>query len=148
MRKNICLLVLAGLLVTGCSFAPSQLNNGAARYNGVTVVVRGFVKLTPEAHVLYESQALNDEVERGRKLGSREFVEGEFEKYCLTIANPEPLYRNRAALNGKMLTFQGKFVDKYQAAKAVDTGACPLPTAIMIDTAALARRYPKLLVQK
>ena len=41
-----------------------------------------------------------------------------------------------------------KFIDNYQIGKTVDLGACPLPTAIIIDNAALARRYPSLLPQK
>jgi len=148
MWKKIILLVLTGLFVTGCSFAPSQLNANPPRYSGVTVVVRGFVKLTPEAHVLYESRALDGEVQRGQESGNRGFDVRKYEKYCLTIANPELLYKNRATVNAKTIIFQGKFIDNYQIGKTVDLGACPLPTAIIIDNAALARRYPLLLPQK
>ena len=148
MWKKVILLMLAGLFVAGCSFTPSQLNANPARYNGMTVVVRGFIKLTPEVHVLYESRAIDGEVERGWDPGNRGLGVKKYEKYCVTIANPELLYKNRATVNTKTITFQGKFIDDYQIGKTVDLGACPLPTAIIIDNATLARRYPSLLPQK
>lgn len=149
MWKKIILPVLTGLFVTGCAFfTPSQLNVNPARYSGITVVVRGFVKLTPEVHVLYESRAIDGEVQRGWESGKGGFDVRKYEKYCVTIANPELLYKNRAAVDAKTLIFQGKFIDDYQSGKTVDLGECPLPTAIMIDYAALARRYPSLLPQR
>ncbi|HZT02021.1 MAG TPA: hypothetical protein VFA39_07155 [Steroidobacteraceae bacterium] len=148
MWKKMILLELAGLLLTGCAFTPSQLNANPARYSGIVVVVRGFVKLAPETHVLYESQALNGEVQRGQESGNRGFDRRKYAKYCVTIANPELLYKNRTAVDAKTLIFRGKFIDDYQSGKTVDLGECPLPTAIMIDYAALARRYPSLLPQR
>jgi hypothetical protein len=125
----------------------SKLNANPARYSGITVVVRGFVKVGPEAHVLYESPARDGEIQ-GQESGNRGFDGRKYEKYCLTIANPELLYKNRASVNAKTLTFQGRFIGNYQIGKTVDFGACPLPSAIIIDNAALARRYPSLLPQK
>jgi len=118
------------------------------RYNGRTVVVRGFVKLAPEVHVLYESQAIYSEAHRGSESSNRGFDVTKYEKYCVTIANPELLYKNSATVNAKTITFQGKFIDNYQIGKTVDVGGCPLPTAIVIDSAALARRYPSLFPQQ
>lgn len=148
MWKKVIILVLTGLLVTGCSFTPSQLNANPGRYNGRTVVVRGFIGLAPEAHVLYESGALGGEVQRERESGNRGFGVRKYEKYCVTIANPELLYKNRATVNAKTIVLQGKFIDNYQIGNTVNLGACPLPTAIIIDNAALALRYPSLLPQK
>jgi hypothetical protein len=71
-----------------------------------------------------------------------------FEKYCITIANPELLYKNRAAVDARTIIFQGKFIDDYRIDKNVGLGACRLPTAIVIDNADLARRYPSLLSQE
>lgn len=147
MWKKVLLLVLTGLFITGCSFTPSQLNANPARYNGITVVVRGFVKLAPGVHVLYESRALEDEVRTGRESGSSGFDVRKYEKYCVTIANPELLYRNRATVNARTITLQGKFIDDYQAGNTVDPGACPLSTAVIIDNADLVRRYSSLLPQ-
>lgn len=146
--EEFFLLVLAGQFLAGCAFSPSQLNADRTRYNGLIVVVRGFVKLTPETHVLYESRALGDEVQRGVASGSRDFGLKKYEKYCLTIANPELLYKNSSSVNTKTITFQGKFINNYQIGQTVDRGACSLPTAIVIDNIALARRYPSLLPQK
>jgi hypothetical protein len=147
MWRKISLWVLSGLFVTGCSFTPSQLNANPALYGGKTVVVRGFVKLTPEVHVLYESRAHNDELHRESASGNPGFGLGKDEKYCVTIANPELLYKNRATVTAKKIVVQGKFIDTYQVGETVDLGACPLPTAIIIDNDALVRRYPSLVPQ-
>lgn len=144
MWKINVLLVLTGLFVTGCSFTSSQLNASPARYNGEIVVVRGFVKLAPDAHVLYESRAFNGKVQRGSESGDHGFEARKYEKYCVTIANPELLYKNPTTANAKTIIFQGKFIDNYQIGKPIDLGACPLPTAIIVDNAALVRRYPSL----
>lgn len=145
---KIILAVLTGLFVTDCSFTPSQLNANPTRYNGQIVVVRGFVKLAPEAHVLYDSRALDGEVQRAWKSGNGHVDVRKYAKYCVTIANPELLYENRAAINEKTITFQAKFINNYQIGKTVDLGACPFPTAIIINNAALTRRYPSLLPKK
>jgi|SRR5581483_8052971 len=131
---NIVLLALAGLFIAGCAFTPSQLNANSARYNGITVVVRGFVKLTPGVHVLYESRALDVEIQREWESGNRYFDVRKHERYCVTIANPELLYKNRTTVNAKTVIFQGKFIDNYQSGKSVALGACPLPIAIISTT--------------
>lgn len=139
------LLGLTGLFVAGCAFTPSQLNANPTRYNGETVLVRGYVALTPGAHVLYESRTLYDEFRRGWESRGRGFVARKYERYCVTIANPGLLYKNRATVNAKMISVEGKLIDDYLHGGTVDLGACPLPTAIIIDNAALARRYRSLL---
>lgn len=152
MSKMLC-LALCSLLVSGCSpspiqggpLSPSELNVNATRYNGQTVVVKGYIKLAPEGHVLYESEALDTEFRKGWDSGSRDFDLKKYEKYCLTIANPDLLYRNQATVNGKTLVVQGKFVDDYLDGHTVDLGACPLPTAIIIDESDLKRRYGSIL---
>lgn len=148
MWKRIIPLGLIGLLVSGCAFTPRQLNANPGRYSGETVVVRGFIKLSPETHVLYESRALYDEFQRGSGSGSPRFDARKYEKYCVTIANPELLYKNRATVNAETIVIQGKFIDNYLNGKTVELGACPLPTAIFIDNASLARRYRSLLPRR
>jgi hypothetical protein len=149
-------LALSILLVSGCSLSPehrrplspSELNANATQYNGQTVVVRGYIKLAPEGHVLYESEALDAEFRKGWDSGSRDFDVKKYEKYCLTIANPDLFYRNQAAVNGKTLVVRGKFVDDYLDGHTVDLGACPLPTAIIVDENDLRRRYGSVLPVK
>lgn len=149
-------LALCSLLASGCSLtpmlreilSPRELNANVARYNGQTVVVRGYIKLAPEAHVLYESEALDAEFRKGWDSGSRDFDVRKYEKYCLTIANPDLLYRNQAAVNGRTLVMEGKFVDDYLNEHTIDLGACPLPTAIIVDESDLKRRYGSILSVK
>jgi hypothetical protein len=154
--SKVLWLALCSLLVSGCSLtpiqraplSPSELNVNATQYNRQTVVVRGFIKLAPEGHVLYESEALDTEFRKGWDSGSRDFDLKKYEKYCLTIANPDLLYRNQATVNGKTLVVQGTFVDDYLDGHTVDLGACPLPTAIIIDEKDLKRRYGSILPVK
>lgn len=142
-----------GILIASCSsisgraelLSPSQLNANPMRYNGKFVVVQGFVTLAPEAHVLYESQALSAEFKRGWKSGGRTFDVRKYEKYCLTIANPGLLYKNRASVNGKTIVVRGKFISNYLDGSIIDLGACPLPTAIVVDYVDLEQRYGSLL---
>jgi hypothetical protein len=120
------------------------LNANAAHYNGQTVLVRGFVKLAPEGHILYESQALDAEFARGVDAGGH-FDVKKYDKYCLTIVNPLLLRKNQAAFNKKTLVVQGKFIDDYLDGKTIDLGACPLPTGIIIDVEDFKKRYGDLL---
>jgi hypothetical protein len=154
--KKVILGLGIGIFIASCSsislhgksLTPSQLNDNPTRYNGKFVEVRGFVTLAPEGHVLYESQALSAEFKRGWKSGSRAFDVRKYEKYCLTIANPGLLYKNRASVNGKTITVRGKFIDNYLDGTVIDLGACPLPTAIVVDDADLERRYGSLLPER
>jgi hypothetical protein len=122
---------------------PSELNARPAHYNGKIVLVRGFVTLVPEGHNLYESKNLNREFRQHIAAGGKDdFHPQAWDKYCLTIANPGLLYKHQADFNGTTVTIKGKFIDDYLNARTIDLGACPLPTAIIIDYADLRRRYP------
>lgn len=144
------------ILIASCSvmsrhrelLTPEQLNENPAGYNGKIVAVRGFVKLAPEGHVLYESQALSDEFASELKSSGGRFDARKYNKYCLTIANPGLLYKNRSTINGKTIIVEGKFVDNYLDGTVIDLGACPLPTAIFVDYADLERRYGSLLPKR
>jgi hypothetical protein len=146
--KALLTLMVCGVAVTGCSqeprrsepLRPSVLNSDAAHFNNKTVVVRGYLTLAPEAHVLYESQELASEFSRQVEAGGR-FDAKSYSIYCLTVANPEWLYENKAIVNNKVLVVQGRFIDNYLDGHTVDLGACPLPTAIVIDEMDLKRRY-------
>jgi|HubBroStandDraft_5_1064220.scaffolds.fasta_scaffold75842_2 hypothetical protein len=151
--RSIVSLALCGFVVSSCMFAdtssykpvsPSELNSDPAQYNGRTVVVRGFIKLAPEGHVLYESQTLDAEFASKVDAGGR-FDAKSYRKYCLTIANPDFFYGYKASLNGQTVVIQGKFIDDYLDGNSVDLGACPLPTAIIIDEENFKQRYKKLL---
>jgi hypothetical protein len=150
-------VVLMSVLQSGClqaskhvaALSPSTLNGDPSQYNGKTVTVRGYVTLVPEGHNLYESQSLNAEFGRHVAAGGKDnFKPREWDKYCLTIANPGPMYKRPAIFNKQTLTIKGKFVDDYLTPRTIDLGACPLPTAIVIDYADLQKRYPALFHER
>jgi hypothetical protein len=138
--KSIFSVGLTALLFAGCAFTPSRLNAGRASFDGATVVVRGFVKLDAEVQILCESEARYSEYQKGRK--------SDGEKYCVTIANPQLLYTAPAAFDAKTLVVQGKFVANYSAKGVTNLGMHSLSTAIVIDNAALARRYGSLIPKR
>jgi hypothetical protein len=150
MRIFTLCLIVSGALGLGCSHAasvrddalsPSQLNANAAHYNGAQITVSGYLKLGPESHVLYESKELDEEFKKRWDSGSSDFNPKDYEKYCLTIGNPKLLYENRLKVVGKTIVVKGRFVDNYLDAQHIDLGACPLPTAIIIDESDLKQRY-------
>lgn len=156
MFKAVLPVVLCSVVLTGCAIhkvpgpllTASELNTNAANFNGQTVEVRGYVLLAPEGHTIYESKKLSSEFERGMSAGHRDFDPKKYEKYCLTIANPDFLFRNIRTVNKKTLIMRGKFIDDYLGPDKIDLGACPLPTAIIIDEEDLRHRYPALLPVK
>lgn len=140
------------LVVAGCAHSvptsagivsPDDLNATPERYHDETVMVKGFITLVPEAHNLYQSKALKAEFERRWDAEDPAFEPSAYQTYCLTIANPEALMPKREALNGTTITVKGKFLADYLEGK-IDFGACPLPTAIVIDVDDLKRRYPSI----
>lgn len=150
---NTCapFLTLA-LAMTGCAHSastsagavsPSDLNAAPAQYHDKTVVVEGFLTLVPEAHNLYQSKTLKEEFERRWDADDSAFDPKAYQAYCVTIANPDALMVKRDALNGTTITVRGKFLADYLDGK-IDLGACPLPTAIVIDVDDLKRRYPSI----
>lgn len=152
MKSGALLTVVVLLSVlAGCAQAveqavplkPSELNARPTHFNGKTVLVTGFVTLVPEGHNLYESRSLNSEFRQHVSLGGKgNFHPQAWDKYCLTIANPGPMYKHQADFNGATITVKGKFIDDYLNSRAIDLGACALPTAIIIDYADLRQRYP------
>ena len=119
--------------------SPSQLNGAMARYNGQHVLVRGFVMLGPEGHVLYQSKALHDQASEKWNSGKSDFDPKQYEKYCLTIANPSFI---KQMLHGKSqgaFIVTGKFISDYLDGHTIDLGACPLPSAIILDGAKQSR---------
>jgi hypothetical protein len=130
-------------------YTPSELNANPDAYQHRVVTVRGYITLEPEGHNLTESKELNDEFARGVDSGGKNgFNPRSYRKYCLTIANPGLMYRNRDTLKGKTLVVTGEFLADYNDYKknhAMDFWACPLPTGIVIDMDDLKRRYPDLL---
>jgi hypothetical protein len=145
--------IVSGLIVSGCAvssqqsqvLSPSELNTNTKRYSGQMVVVKGYVQLAPEGHILYESKELDASFRKEWVSNNGNFDIEKYDKYCLTVANPELLYRNRSTINGKTLIVQGRFIDNYLDGHTIDLGACPLPTAIVIDEHDLTRRYGSIL---
>jgi len=127
---------------------PSKLNANPSAYKNKDVTVRGYVTLEPEGHNFYESKELNEQFRKGFDAGSKDFHARDYINYCLTIANPDLMYRNRATLRGRTLVVKGRFLDDYRNPSVIDLGACPLPTAILIDMDDFKLRYGNLLPNK
>jgi len=151
MNAGVSFLALA-LAIAGCVHAaptgvgvvsPGDLNAAPEQYRDKTVVVKGFLTLVPEAHNLYQSKELKAEFERLWDAEDPEFYPRAYQAYCLTIANPDALTIKAEALDGTTVTVKGKFLADYLDGK-MDFGACPLPTAIVIDVDDLRRRYPSI----
>lgn len=144
--------LLFGLMSSACAqehvLTPSQLNANPSAYKNEDVTVRGYVTLEPEGHNLYESKELNEQFRKGLDAGSKDFHVRDYINYCLTIANPDLMYRNRATLRGRTLVVKGRLLDNYRNPRVIDLGACPLPTAILIDMDDFKIRYGSLLPNK
>jgi hypothetical protein len=141
-----------GLMSSACAqeqvLTPSKLNANPSAYKNKDVTVRGYVTLEPEGHNFYESKELNEQFRKAFDAGSKDFHVRDYIKYCLTIANPDLMYRNRATLRGRTLVIKGRFLDDYRNPSVIDLGACPLPTAILIDMDDFKLRYGNLLPNK
>jgi hypothetical protein len=138
-------------LASGCAsgshesalLSPETLNSNADVYHQKSVLVEGYVTLVPSGHNLYQSKRLNDEFAYNfHHLDS--FDPRPYVPYCLTIANPQIFADHAGAFSGQTLVFRGRFLKDYLDGATVDLGACPLPTAIVIDERDARRRYPHL----
>ncbi|RUL68510.1 hypothetical protein [Dyella choica] len=149
MLRSLMSVALLLVTVSACAqqqvFSPSELNAHPAAFQHKKVTVRGYVTLKPEGHNLYESKALSDEFNKVWDSGSMSLDQRKYTHYCLTIANPGLMYRNRDTLKGKTLVVKGEFLADHITPHKIDLGACPLPTSILIDMNDLKRRYGNLL---
>lgn len=143
--SNGFLVALVFLFAAGCSFSgkekaggtarvysPSELNASPVRFDRREVMVKGFILLSSNSHSIYESEELFEEFSR-RLASDNDFEPEEYDKYCLTIANPDQLRRDPERYKGKTLTFRGEFVKDYLGGDVIDLGACANPSAIVID---------------
>jgi len=152
MFKAVLPVVLCSVVLTGCAIhkvpgtflTASELNTNVANYNGQTIEMRGYIVLGPESRDLFESKRIFSEIERGYHSGSRDFDMKKYDKDCVTIANPDFLFRNGRTVNYKTLIIRGKFIDDYLGPRTINLDACS-PTAIIIDEEDLRHRYPALL---
>jgi hypothetical protein len=151
MKLSRFLLLLSIMLVASCAsrikklplLTPEALNSDPAAHHQHTVLVEGFVTLTSSGHNLYQSGALKEEFIRNfHQLDS--FDPRHYLPYCLTIANPQIFDGHEGGFSGRTFVFRGKFLKKYLTDASIDLGACPLPTAIVIDESDTRRRYPTL----
>lgn len=122
-------------------FKTSELNANPDYYDGKEISVRGYIVLTPEAHIMFESKSLNKKWRKAVKENKDNFDPKAWRKYCLTIANPRLLLDHSDALTGKTFVLTGTFLSHYLDAQLIDIGACPLPTAILLDEAEIKRTY-------
>jgi hypothetical protein len=122
--------------------APSTLNSNPSVYDGKIIDVKGFVILAPEAHVLYESKELHEEMAKGYDPSlSGRFDPTPYLKYCLTIENPDFFTQNAALLDRKTLVLRGRFDQTYLHDNEIDLGACALRSGIFVDVHDLITRY-------
>lgn len=146
LRIALCSVLLTGT-AGGQVLTPSELNTNAAKFKGHTVEVRGYIVLGPESRDLFESKSIFSESERGYHSDSRDFDPRKYDNDCVTIANPDLLFRNGRTVNYKTLIIRGKFIDDYLRPGMINLDACS-PTAIIIDEDDLRHRYPALLPVK
>lgn len=154
MIKIILIYLLVGLGLTGQAavdknviFKPSDLNSNPAEYDKHKVFVQGLITIGPESHTIYESSEINKEFRKKWDSGDDDFDPKKYAKYCLTIANPKLFYQNRSRVNGQTIIIKGKFIKNYLNDHSIDLGACPLPTAILVDEKYLLRHYPLIFVR-
>ncbi len=145
---NRILACTAIMILAGCAepnvLSPTQLNSNPMLYNGMTVSVRGYVVLAPEGHNLRDSKEVFDEFARHFDPSlprDPTFDVRNHENECLTIGNPGFLYDHIDVFKGKTIIFRGRFITDYLNDHVVDLGACPLPTALIIDIDDLKARY-------
>ena len=146
---RITLTLLAACVLSACAhvnqesaiYSPSVLNGSREKFHRKIVRVRGYVTITSNGHTLYESKSLNAEF---RRLWDQEsdFDQETFDKYCLTIANPDFFYKNSELLSGKTIIAEGRFIKNYLKDDAIDLGACPIKTGIIIDTKSIKTVEP------
>lgn len=138
--------VLAFLSIAGCSwsargdrkpasrvYSPSELNASPINFDRQEIMIEGFVLLSSNSHSFYESKELFEEFDR-RLRSEKNFRPEEYNKYCLTIANPDMLWRKPERYKGKTLIFRGEFIKDYLSENVIDLGACANPTAIIIKS--------------
>jgi hypothetical protein len=144
---SVCFCAFAAFLWSGQGIAhnralsPSELNSNPSIYGGKQVLVIGYVILKPGGHILYESKNLHEEFRRRWQSDDATFKLKDYERYCLTIANPDLLYKYDRKFDGSTITIRGTFLSNYLDATHIDLGACPLPTAILVDEDDLRQRY-------
>lgn len=129
------------------ALSPSELNATPAIYDGQAISVTGYLILKPEAHVMYESQALNDEFREKIRSGSPDFDAKTYNKYCLTLLNVKFLQEHRSTFTGKTVTLTGHFKSRYLDGTIIDLGACPLLTALILDDDSVQAAYRRLTTQ-
>lgn len=136
LLRRLASLALSAWLVAGCAtlegpvLSPSELNRGAKEYNNKEVTVRGYVILSPAGHILYESKRMYKNFEHEWQ-GLSENI-NEYDKFCLTIANPVFIRDKYPKLSRRPVVVRGVFLENYLDENSIDIGACPLNTAIIV----------------
>ena len=116
-------------------FSPSEINASVEQFDGKHLAVKGYVILNSNGHVIYESKQTFEEFEH-RLYSEPNFNRDhsqEYDKYCLTIANPQKLWKQPDRYRNKVLIFRGIYIKDYMRANSIDLGACVSKGAIVID---------------
>lgn len=78
----------------------------------------------------------------------KSFNPSDYDKYCVTIANPKFLYDAPGVVDGLTVTVRAKFLAVYLKERQIDLGKCAFNTAVEIDGDDFKRRYPEYFEQK
>jgi len=129
------------------ALSPSAINANPAAYDGQAVTVTGYLVLKPEAHVLYESRELDQAFRKELAERPPTIDFSQWDKYCLTVLNVKFLQEHRSAFDGKTVTLTGHVKSEYLDGTVVDLGACPLPTALILDDQSVQKLYAQFRAQ-
>lgn len=147
MKTTVTIIALIGLASCASvlpeeTLTPSAVNHSPQVHAGHPVLVRGYLSLGSEAHVMFESRELSDKVRAG--WGKPGFDPREFVQYCLTIANPRLLLENKDWFDGRTIVVKGEVEPDYRS-RVFDLGACVGEPALRIDESDLRRRYGRFM---
>ncbi|HUR21065.1 MAG TPA: hypothetical protein VMZ90_09680 [Vicinamibacterales bacterium] len=125
--------------------SPSQLQNSTVSLDGRLVEVVGVLNLRPDAHNIFESKELQDELARRIREQDAELDIRSLAQYCLTISNPIEISWREKEFQSKRLVVSGVYSSHYLEEDVVDLGACPRPGALNVDWADFLNRYSDLV---
>lgn len=141
---KLFLILSAALLVcaleTGCVrldrhsvVRPSDVNSSPLQFSQRHIIISGYLNIGPESRIIYESRRRLYDFRRGWRSSGDEFSADQYDRYCLTVANPEEVLRQRPSLRNGSIVASGRFVSNYYDVNSIVLGACPLPGAFIIE---------------
>ena len=112
---------------------PRELNSNSSKYDGKTVLVRGYLLLGTNARSLFQSKERYDEYVKKWKENSSETELSKYDDDCLTLLNADLLFEKQNKLRNKTYTLRGVFEENYLDGTVVDLQACSKSALILED---------------